>query len=191
MRHLLRALGCSIALAVAAIPPHAPADSATSGGDRVFVIPLAGTNDGNDVRGTLCTHEDWVAFSATSQTNGKLVSICLAEGDDSTPSHLTYRFGKPDEVEMIYPAEAKGWQDAFMLRIYTRARTTYLKFHFQKDGFDYSILEGDDDGDYGLWLRVMRLSDEKVLSEFPLVAATERFSLMQLSDHVRNEPFDE
>lgn len=140
---------------------------------------------------TLCTGEDWVVFNATSDASGKIVSICMTEGDDSTPSHLTYRFGRPGAVELIYPPSGADWSEKFTFRRYTRPRTTYLKFEFTNDEHNYEILDGGDDEGAYTGLRVVRVDDGEILTEQQLTPATEPLSLMQLEDLVRTEPFDE
>lgn len=143
------------------------------------------------IRGTMCTNEDWVVFSAVSDMSGKVVSICMTEGDDENPSHLTYRFGQPGDVELLYPSGAAGSFDAFMLRTYTRAQTSYLKFEFRNGGYDYAILEGYEGNEADVALRVTRLSDNKVIALQSLTMQTEPLTLMQLDQIVPVGPFDE
>ena len=163
-----------------------------------FVIPMAGdtpqTEENAETAGTLCTGEDWVVFSGVSTRTGKVVSVCLEEGDDSTPSHLTYRFGDPGDVEMRFPDHAEGSFDAFTLRRYTRPRTTYLKFEFTTGGYQYAILDGSDAEaaqQEPPELRVTRLSDGVVVARHDLAPTTGPLSLMQLETLVRSAPFDE
>ncbi len=141
---------------------------------------------------TLCAGEDWVVFNATSNTNGKIVSICMTEGDNSTPSHLTYRFGRPGAVELVYPASGASWSEKFTYRRYTRPGTTYLKLEFTNNGYNYEVLEGYDEneGQY-TGLRAVRVDDGEIVTEHQLTPATESLSLMELENLVRTEPFDE
>jgi hypothetical protein len=97
---------------------------------------------------TLCTHEDWVVFNAVSDVDAKLVSVCLSEGDDSYPSHLTFRYGTAEKVEFSYPEKAERSFDAFLLRRYTRPQTTYLKFEMTRDGRTYAVLAGGEGDAY-------------------------------------------
>lgn len=178
--------------------PNATPPPDTGAQSKPFVINMAGETPKEPenlldppISGTLCTNEDWVVFSAVSDMSGKVVSICMSEGDDTTPSHLTYRFGRPGDVELLYPSGAAGSKDAFMLRTYTRAQTSYLKFEFRNGGFDYAILEGYDGDMEDIALRVTRLSDNKVISLQSLTMQTEPLTLMQLDGFVPTGPFDE
>ena len=188
--HILAAAVSAVTLAAtnAVAQPYV---IAAAGGnfDERHVIPVAGSTDADALKGSLCTGEDWVVFSGTSQKNGKIVSICMMEGDDEMPSHLTYRFGTPGNVEMIWPKRAKGSARQFTLRVYTRPRTTYVKFEFETGGYEYAILEGSDGNETDASLRVTRLSDDKVVAEHPLTLLNSE--LMMLDGLVRTAPFDE
>ena len=172
------------------LPAMATAEKAPTG---PYVIGMAGekVTDADQFPGTLCTGEDWVVFSGTSKTSGKIVSICMAEGDDTTPGHLTYRYGKPGAVEMIYPAAEQRPADAFTLRVYTRSRTTYVKFEFHKAGYEYAILEGSDGPGSDASLRVTRVADGTVVADHDLTVLTDPFALMHLNGLVATGPFDE
>ncbi|MEM7058669.1 MAG: hypothetical protein AAF557_13840 [Pseudomonadota bacterium] len=159
-----------------------------------IVIPMAGqgSTDADQVKfPTLCTGEDWVVFNATSQKNGKLVSVCMTEGDDSTANHLTYRYGKPGNVELTYPAVAQGSAKKFTARRYTRPQTTYLKFEFTTKGYNYEIHDGGEGNDTYTGLSVIRVSDGKTIAEHGLIPDTKSLSLMQLEDLVRTAPYDD
>ena len=158
------------------------------------VIQMAGqeSTDADNVRyPTLCTGADWVVFNAVSKKNGKIVSVCVMEGDHTTPSHLTYRYGKPGKVELSYPATAKGSAKKFTARRYTRAQATYFKFEFTTKGYNYEILDGAEGNDTDTGLRVIRVSDGKVVAEHDLAPDTKTLSLMALEDLVKTAPFDE
>lgn len=180
--------------------------------NKVYKIPMAGSethsnDDGAYVIGatdgqfnpdpahpgnqhTHCAPEDAVWFSAKIAGRNKVVSICEHEPEDDSPNQLSYRYGALGDIELQYPASEPSFKE-FTLRVYTRARTTYLKFDFGKDGYEYAILEGDDDGDYGAWLRVRKTSDDTILAEHKLDVESKPFHLMLLGDRVRQEPFDE
>ena len=178
---------------------------AAGAGDKPYVIGVQGSEDSQQNRtvirmagqddpetvGTMCTGENWVVFSAMSTKNGKIVSVCVAEGDDTTPSHMTYRYGKPGAPELIFPDTAEGSFEKFTFRRYTRPRTTYLKFEFTSEGFNYEILDGGDDTETSTELRVTRVSDGEVIAEHPLLPTSTPLSLMQLEDLVNVAPFDE
>lgn len=169
------------------------ASTATLAGNAI-VIPMAGSGatDADKVGyPTLCTGEDWVVFNAVSKKNGKIVSVCMAEGDHTTPSHLTYRYGAPGKVELVYPAAAKGSAKKFTARRYTRAQATYLKFEFTTKGYNYEILDGAEGNDTDTGLRVVRVSDGKTVAEHGLTPDTKTLSLMALEDLVKTAPFDE
>ena len=185
MNTLFRTLTAAGALAV--LPALAGAQQTNP-----ITIPMAGASDADAVNySTMCTGEDWVVFNAVSQQSGKIVSVCVSEGDDSTPSHLTYRYGVPDKPEMVFPAAAAGSADKFTSRRYTRPQVTYLKFEFSNGGFNYEILDGGDAEETHTELRVVRESDGKVVAEHTLTPQTNALSLMQLEGMTRTAPFDE
>lgn len=176
--------------------------AATAGADwapvTIVTIPMAGQGgtdadtDADTVRyPTLCTGEDWVVFNAVSRKNGKIVSICVSEGDDTMPSHLTYRFGHPGQAELVFPAARQGSEAQFVIRRYTRPQVTYLKFEFTANGHNFEILDGGEGADIYTELRVIRLSDGKIVAAHPLQPQTEHLSLMQLEGWVPSAPFDE
>ncbi len=158
-----------------------------------IVIPMAGSGTDADTVGydTLCTGEDWVVFNAVSQKNAKIVSVCMTEGDDTTPGHLTYRYGAPGKPELVFPKAAKGSVRQFTSRRYTRPQTTYLKFEFTTKGFNYEIFDGADGDETYTELRVVRVSDGKTVAEHPLTPNTDTLSLMELEEIVKTAPFDE
>lgn len=160
---------------------------------KTIVIPMVGSGTDADTVTfqTLCTGEDWVIFNAASQKTGKLVSVCMTEGDDTTPNHLTYRYGRPGKVELAFPVRAKGSEQAFTLRRYTRPQVTYLKFEFTTKGYNYEILEGSEGADVETFLRVVRTSDGATILEHALTPNMSRSSLMELENLVRSAPFDE
>lgn len=186
--------------------------AAVAQSNKVYKIPMAGSetqsnDDGAYVigatdgeinpdpahpgnQGSHCAPEDGVWFNAKVAGRDTVVSICEHEPEDDSPNQLSYRYGALGDIELQYPASEPSFKE-FTLRVYTRARTTYLKFDFGKDGYEYAILEGDDDGDYGAWLRVRKTSDDTVLAEHKLDVESKPFNLMLLGDRVREEPFDE
>ncbi|MEM6622258.1 MAG: hypothetical protein AAF674_08530 [Pseudomonadota bacterium] len=181
----------TIAVGIVAISINSTAGAQQS---NPIVIPMAGqgSTDADQVGyATLCTGEDWVVFNAVSQKNGKLISVCMAEGDDTTPSHLTYRYGAKGVAELVFPAMAKGSARQFTSRRYTRPQVTYLKFEFTTGGFNYEITEGGEGDEITADLRVIRVSDGKVVAEHMLTPQTEPLSLMQLEDLTKTAPFDD
>ncbi len=174
--------------------PMAGSETKT-GDDGAYVIGATGeridldpAHPGN--QGTHCAPEDGVWFNARVAGRDKVVSICEHEPEDDSPNQLSYRYGALGDIELQFPASEPSFEE-FTLRVYTRYRTTYLKFDFGRDGYEYAILEGDDDGDYGAWLRVRKTSDDTVLAEHRLEVESKPFHLMLLGDRVREEPFDE
>lgn len=170
-----------------------PAPSGAGQSDPV-VIPMAGqeATDADTVSyPTLCTGEDWVVFNAVSQKSGKIVSVCVSEGDDTTPSHLTYRYGHPGKAELVYPAARVESEKQFVIRRYTRPQVTYLKFEFTTGGFNYEILDGGEGDETYTELRVVKVSNGEIVAEHPLLPQTKPLSLMQLENQVPSAPFDE
>ena len=178
----------TIAISVLAVTPAALAQT------NPIVIPMAGSGatDANKVTyPTLCTGEDWVIFNARSIVSNKYVSVCMTEGDDSTPGHLTYRYGQPGAVELFHPEQAQRSAQAFTLRRYTRPQVTYLKFEFTRGGYNYEILEGSEGATTETFLRVVRVSDGKTVLEHALTPNMSSGSLMELEGFVPSAPFDE
>ena len=137
--------------------------------------------------------QDKTMFNASVGSTGKIVSVCQHLGASAAQSGLIYRYGKPGHIEMAYPAERASYAP-FTLRIYTRPRTTYMKFEFTNGGFQYAILEAfeaDEAIKDTASLKVTRLSDGKVIFEQPLSPTTEPLTLMAVEDLVTNAPFDE
>ena len=162
--------------------------------NSTYVIPMAG-NEATDADQvsyqTMCTGEDWVVFNGVSQKNGKIVSVCMMEGDHTMPGHLTYRYGTPGKAELVYPANAERSAEKFTIRRYTRPQVTYLKFEFDNGGFNYEIHDGGEGDEIYTELRVVRLSDGKTVAEHPLKLDTKHLSLMALEGLVPSAPFDE
>ena len=177
-----------LAAALAAVTAIMPA------GAKTIVIPMAG-NEATDADHvsykTMCTNEDWVVFNGVSKKNGKIVSVCMMEGDHTTPSHLTYRYGTPGKAELVYPAAVERSAEQFTIRRYTRPQVTYLKFEFTNGGFNYEIIDGSDGDEIYTGLRVVRVSDGETISEHELKLDTQHLSLMALEDLVPSAPFDE
>jgi len=136
---------------------------------------------------------DRVVFNGLVGSTGKVVSICRHTGGGSEPSGLSYRYGAPGHVELEFPKRRASYKP-FILRQYVRPRTTYLKFEFTSNGFNYAILEdfeADQKPQTTAFLRVTRLSDSKVISERHLSPTTKPLSLLGVADLVPNAPFDE
>lgn len=70
----------------------------------------------DDAAQSLCLKNESLLFGFPVKDSGKLLSLCAATDQDS----LTYRFGKPDQVELEFPAEQKNsWQQfeySYLLR---------------------------------------------------------------------------
>lgn len=181
-RTMLRA--AALCAVIAAIGPSKAAQ---------YVIPMAdAASDADKVAyQTLCTGEDWVVFNATSDRTGKIVSVCMMEGDHTTPGHLTYRYGRPGQPELVYPESATGSVKRFTIRRYTRPQTTHLKFEFTDRGFNHEILDGGEGAETYAELRVVRISDGTVVASHPLTPDTKHLSLMALENIVPTAPFDE
>ena len=162
-------------------------------GNQPYVIPMAGgATDADTVAyKTLCTGEVWVVFNAVSEQNGTIVSVCMMEGDDTTPGHLTYRYGASGKPELVFPAARARSPEQFIIRRYTRPQVTYLKFEFENGGFNYEIHDGGEGDETYTELRVVRTSDGEVIAEHPLVPDTDHLSLMALEGLVPSAPFDE
>lgn len=140
---------------------------------------------------TLCTHEDWIVLNGISDEDGRIVSVCVNEGDDSHPGHLTLRYGTPEKVDFTYPAEAEGSFDRFVLRRYTRPQTTYLKFETTHGGLNYEVLAGGEETVFGAGFRIVDTDTGTVLRDHDLTLDTMPYGLMALEGLVPGAPFDE
>ena len=124
----------------------------------------------------------------------KVVSICGSADLEGNGVWIEYRFGKPGNIEMRFPADPSAAREEFIVRRYTRAGTTYFKLEFEKGGYNYAILEGAEvggDPEYAATLRVRQISDGTDVAEFELSRVSDPFNLMKFEDRVRTEPFDE
>lgn len=96
---------------------------------------------------SLCTPAESIIFSC-STAKSRVISLC----EDKHAQTMTYRFGKPGKVELLYSAK-QG--EGFLYNHYFRAQVDYTRISFVKDGYEYSVF-GNYDGsespvtDYGV-----------------------------------------
>ncbi|WP_143707124.1 hypothetical protein ACQR5U_02730 [Xanthomonas oryzae pv. oryzicola] len=85
-------------------------------------------------KATLCANDEFNFFSCTA-TNGKIASLCGIS--KINPSSMSYKFGRPNKIELIYPGNSLAPE--FLYSQYARAGTDYLQLGFNKSGYSYRI----------------------------------------------------
>jgi len=88
---------------------------------------------------SLCTNGEQVVFSCQIKTSRKMLSLCSAKNSPDDHNSLRYRFGRPGQVELVYPKPGASVTNAFRYRRYTRPLVTYLTVIFETGGYRYEI----------------------------------------------------
>lgn len=142
----------------------------------------------------LCSAGEKTWLLAVGEKSGKIIALCGGVKRNGDPAWLQFRTGQPGKPDLVFPARRAGSLKAFTVRRYTRPRTTYHKFHFEKGGRSYAILENhiaDGETPYTATFRIRRTSDRTDISKETLTMESPQLNLMRLEYHVRTKPFDE
>jgi hypothetical protein len=92
--------------------------------------------DGSIPRGTaLCAAAEHALFSCEIAGKGKLASLCASPEVDGKPGYIYYVYGRPDQIELTYPA-----QKTSSARNFAR---THLLFAGNTGGYAYSFKNGE------------------------------------------------
>ena len=97
-----------------------------------------------------CAANEEVVFSCRLQKSAKVVSLCASKNLLAKPENgqLTYRFGKPGAVELIFPKQAADSPQQFSFFHYFRAGLDETEVSFVNNGFSYSLFTHDE-AEYG------------------------------------------
>lgn len=83
----------------------------------------------------LCQTGETVYFSCRVRA-GKQVALC-----GRLPAALQYRFGRPGQVELAYPASAASGPQAMAYAGYARYQTERQTVRFNTDGAEYTVFD--------------------------------------------------
>jgi hypothetical protein len=92
-----------------------------------FVAPFASA-------ASLCAADEPVVFACHVGT--KLVSLCRASGDRGM---LSYRFGRPDGIELSYPEPGRQASAAFTVKSTPLVGGGETTVAFQRGGYTYTV----------------------------------------------------
>ena len=90
-----------------------------------------------------CAADEEVVFSCRLQKSAKLVSLCASKNLLAEPKtgRLTYRFGKPGAVELLFPQQTVGSPQQFLLFHYFRPGLDTTEVSFANNGFSYALYQ--------------------------------------------------
>ena len=108
---------------------------------------------GTAAPGSLCETGEAVQFSCP-MGRGRLLSVC-----GQPPAALQYRFGKPGQIELRYPADAAQGPQLFLFAQYMRYQVDRIALHFTNEGTDYEVFDEHEDGKRSAGVRVSKAGD--------------------------------
>jgi hypothetical protein len=108
---------------------------------------------GAPVTASLCEPGEAVQFSCP-MGRGRLLSVC-----GQPPAALQYRFGKPKQIELRYPADAAQGPQQFLFAQYMRYQVDRIALHFTNEGTDYEVFDEREDGKRSAGVRVSKAGD--------------------------------
>ncbi len=90
-----------------------------------------------------CAADEEVVFSCRLQKSAKLVSLCASKNLLNKPQdgRLTYRFGKPGAVELVFPQQTAASPQQFLLFHYFRPGLDTTEVSFANNGFSYALYQ--------------------------------------------------
>lgn len=108
----------------------------------LLILPLAcmGARAGQPAVGSLC-HAPETAYFSCRTVRHKTISLC---GD--LPSSLQYRYGKPAQVELRFPADAASGSRQLGYAHYSRYQAERTEIAFSHADTDYSVFDYTEDG---------------------------------------------
>ncbi|SEL36111.1 hypothetical protein SAMN05216359_10829 [Roseateles sp. YR242] len=108
-----------------ALPASAFADASATGAEsRTALVADRG----------LCQPEESVYFACPT-ARSRWVSIC------GKPGTLQYRFGRPDRVELVFPAQATDGTSRLLYAGYFREKVEKTEVRFEIQGTDYVVYD--------------------------------------------------
>lgn len=90
-----------------------------------------------------CEINEKVYFSCDIKS-GKTISLCGNVNSNANPVDLTYRFGRDNKIELIFPESKKGSLEKFNYNHYFRYQTDYLSVGFVNGKYSYGIYKNYD-----------------------------------------------
>ena len=102
---------------------------------------------------SLCEPGEAVQFSCP-MGRGRTLSVC-----GQPPSALQYRFGKPGQVELRYPADATQGPQLFLFAQYMRYQVDRITLRFTNEGTGYEVFDEREDGKRSAGVRVTKAGD--------------------------------
>jgi hypothetical protein len=108
---------------------------------------------GSDGATSLCAPGEAVQFSCP-MGRGRILSVC-----GQAPAALQYRFGKPGQIELRYPADAAQGPQRFLFAQYMRYQVDRIALRFSNEGTDYEVFDEREDGKRSAGVRVTKAGD--------------------------------
>lgn len=123
-----------------------------------LLLAAAPTSAGTTLAGTaaaasLCEPGEAVQFSCP-MGRGRILSVC-----GQPPAALQYRFGKPGQIELHYPADAAQGPQLFLFAQYMRYQVDRIALRFTNEGTDYEVFDEREDGKRNAGVRVSKGGD--------------------------------
>ena len=87
---------------------------------------------------SLCQPGEVDYFSCRLEKRKKIVSFCGSPEPALLDSYIQYRFGKPDKIELITPAEKYGWPP-LQLRRRRGPESEYFEISFIINNYQYAL----------------------------------------------------
>jgi len=80
-------------------------------------------------------------------SNGKTVALCANYDQTGELARLQYRFGKINNLELVYPTHTTSVIESFRFNRYSRYGVEYVKVSFSNGPFKYGIFKNFDEND--------------------------------------------
>lgn len=94
----------------------------------------------------LCDAQSTPVFKC-EVSNGKNIALCADYDQLGELKALQYRFGRSDNLELIYPANIFSSIDQFRFNQYFRFGVEYTKISFSNGSFKYGIFKNSDENE--------------------------------------------
>ncbi|MBW0449237.1 hypothetical protein EN871_12485 [bacterium M00.F.Ca.ET.228.01.1.1] len=104
----------------------------------VAVLFSTAMSSGSAAEPSLCSPKESVIFSCSTAAS-KVIALCM----DEHTQLITYRYGKPQKIELSYSARQES-EKGFFYNHYFRASVDYLRVAFSTAGYEYSIFRNYD-----------------------------------------------
>ena len=114
---------------------------------------MAAASSAAAASGSLCAHGEVVQFSCPVG-RGRILSVC-----GQPPAALQYRFGRPGQIELHYPADAAQGPQLFLFARYMRYQVDRIALSFSNEGTEYEVFDEREDGKRSAGVRVTKAGD--------------------------------